>query len=112
MGETETLEVWMSAGATPSLLMSATSALAACAFAVTASPAFFPVLVTPSVTSAKSGAALTPPSPVTSTQRLLLMSVGGSSACAGEIAASAGNSAIKAKLSRNVSSRAFAIRRV
>ena len=66
IGEIDTSEVWMSAGATPSDLMSETSALAAFAFAAIASPAVFPVFVTPSVTRAKSGAALTLPSPVTS----------------------------------------------
>src|SRR5580692_8702578 len=59
----------MSAGATPSDLMSETSALAAFAFAAMASPAVFSVFVTPRAKRAKSGAALTLPSPVTSTQR-------------------------------------------
>src|ERR1700731_2064008 len=84
IGEIDTSEVWMSAGGTPSDLMSDTSALAAFAFAAIASPAVFPVLVTPSVTRAKSGAALTLPSPVTSTQWSLPVSIKRSSAVAGE----------------------------
>ena len=59
----------MSAGATPSPLISEISAFTALALAATASRASFPVVVTPSVTLAKSGAALTLASPVTSTQR-------------------------------------------
>ncbi len=58
----------MSAGATPSDLMRGTSAFAALALAAMASPAVFPVVVTPRATRAKSGGALTLPSPVTSTQ--------------------------------------------
>ena len=61
IGEIDTSEVWMSAGATPSALTSVTSALAALAFAAIASPAVLPVVVTPSVAWAKSGAALTLP---------------------------------------------------
>jgi hypothetical protein len=52
----------MSAGATPSALISETSALAAFALSAIASPAVFPMFVTTSVTGAKSGAALTLPS--------------------------------------------------
>jgi hypothetical protein len=61
LGEIGTSEVWMSARATPSDLMSETSALAAFAFAAIASPAVFPELVTASVTLVKSGAASTLP---------------------------------------------------
>jgi hypothetical protein len=46
IGEIETSEVWMSAGATPSDLMSETSALAAFAFAAMASLAVFSVFPT------------------------------------------------------------------
>ena len=65
IGEIETSEVRMSAGATPSDLMSEPSALPAFAFAAMASPAVFSVFVTPRATRAKSGAALTLLSPVT-----------------------------------------------
>ena len=65
----------MSAGATPSDLMSATRALAALALAAIASPASLPAVVTPSVTRAKSGAALTRPRRVTSIQRSLVTSI-------------------------------------
>ena len=105
IGEIDTSEVWMSAGATPSALMSETSALAALALAAIASPAVFPVVVTPSVARAKSGAARTLPSPLTSTQRSLLMSIKRSSARAGDIAANAVRTAIKDNPSRIASSR-------
>ena len=73
----------MSAGATPSDLMSEPSALAAFAFAAMASPAVFSVFVTPSFTRAKSVAALTLSSPVTYTQGSLPMSTKRSSAAVG-----------------------------
>ena len=95
----------MSAGATPSDLMSATSALAARALAAIASPASFPALVTPSVTRAKSGAALTAPSPVTSIHRSLVTSIRRvSSASAGETPASADRNAIRIELERIIPS--------
>src|ERR1700733_729655 len=105
IGEIDSSEVWISAGATPSALISETSALAVLALADIASPAFLPVLVTPRVTRAKSGAAATLPSPLTSTQRSLLMSITRSSPCAGGIAASVARNVIRANLSRNISSR-------
>src|SRR5271163_3266299 len=102
VGEIDTSEVWMSAGGTPSALTSEPSALAAFAFAAIASPAFLPVLVTPTVTRAKSGAAVTLPSPLTSTQRSLLISIKRSSARAGDTAASAVRNAIRNELGRMV----------
>ena len=64
IGEIETSEVWMSAGATPSDLMSEPSALPAFAFAAMASPAVFSVFVTQGLRG-RSRAALTLLSPVT-----------------------------------------------
>ena len=95
----------MSAGETPSDLMSATRALADLALAAIASRASFAVVVTPSVTLAKSGAALTLPSPLTSIQRSLLTSIKRvSNASAGEKAASASAKAIRNKRGRMISS--------
>src|SRR3984957_21038835 len=98
VGEIDNSEVWISAGATPSVLIRETRALAALALAAIASPAFLPVLVTPSVTRAKSGAAPTLPSPLTSTQRSLPLSVGRSIADADEALASAAATANKTNL--------------
>src|SRR3984885_4508714 len=105
IGEIDSSDVWISAGATPSPLMRETRGVAALAVAAIPSPAFFAVLVTPSVTRAKSGAAPTLPSPMTSTQRSLLMSINRSSADAGGIAASVARNVMKTNLSRNVFSR-------
>src|SRR5271167_1929225 len=95
------LDVWMSASATPSALISEISALTDLALAVIASRASLPVVVTPSVTRAKSGFAVTLPSPVTSTRRSLLISTSRVCARAGETAESAVTEAMNARL-RNV----------
>src|SRR5208283_3596759 len=75
IGEIDRLDVWMSAGATLSPLISETSALTALALAAIVSRASLPVVVTPSVTFAKSGGVLTLASPVTSIQRSWLTSM-------------------------------------
>ncbi len=69
VGEIDRLDVWRSAGATPSPLRAATSPFTALALAAIASPASLPVVVTPRVTRAKSGGASTLASPVTSMDR-------------------------------------------
>ena len=57
VGEIDRLDVWMSAAATPSALTVAMRSLTALALAAMAAPASLPVVVTPSVTRAKSGVA-------------------------------------------------------